>query len=230
MTNSKLRSKNDNNFRKCQAKLQGIYAISDEILTPYEILPQYLESALKGGIRIFQLRDKSHSDSWLYPVAKELMELCEQYNALFVINDRLDLALRLDAPALHLGKDDGEISLARARFKGILGASSYADLQRAKNLESLGVDYVAFGAFFPSPTKPNAPLAPLEILESAKAALKIPICAIGGISIHNIILLKNADMCAVISALWQCESHNVSLEIRCQNIYRNALTLSQALK
>lgn len=208
-----------------KSKLQGIYAISDEILTPYEILPQCLESALKAGVRIFQLRDKSHSDSWLYPMAKELMELCERYDALFVINDRLDLALRLNAPALHLGKDDEEISLARAHFKGILGTSSYADLQRAKDLESLSVDYVAFGAFFPSPTKPNAPLTPLEILESAKAALKIPICAIGGISTHNIHLLKNADMCAVISALWQCESQNASLEIRCQNIYRNALAL-----
>ncbi|TLD82151.1 thiamine phosphate synthase [Helicobacter sp. MIT 05-5293] len=205
--------------------LQGIYAISDEILTPYEILPQCLESALKGGVKIFQLRDKSHSDEFLYPVAKKLIGLCERYNALFVINDRLNLALRLNAPALHLGKDDGEIPLARARFKGILGASSYADLQKAKDLESLGVDYVAFGAFFPSPTKPSAPLAPLEILESAKGALKIPICAIGGISTYNIHLLKNADMCAVISSLWQnYQGKNDSLA---QAIYHNACDLRE---
>lgn len=98
-------------------KLQGIYAISDEILTPYEILPQCLESALKAGVKIFQLRDKSHSDSWLYPKAKELMALCEKYNALFVMNDRLNLALKLNAPALHLGKDDGVIAQARESFK-----------------------------------------------------------------------------------------------------------------
>lgn len=210
--------------------LQGIYAISDEILTPYEILPQCLESALKAGVKIFQLRDKSHSDSWLYPKAKELMALCEKYNALFVMNDRLDLALRLNAPALHLGKDDGAIARARERFKGILGASSYADLQRAKDLESLGVDYVAFGAFFSSLTKPNAPLAPLEILESAKASLNIPICAIGGISTQNIHLLKNADMCAIISALWGCKIQDSPLEIKCQNIYNNALALIQSLE
>lgn len=211
-------------------KLQGIYAISDEILTPYEILPQCLESALKAGVKIFQLRDKSHSDSWLYPQAKKLMALCEKYNALFVMNDRLNLALKLNAPALHLGKDDGVIAQARERFKGILGASSYADLQRAKDLESLGVNYVAFGAFFASPTKPNAPLAPLEILESAKASLNIPICAIGGISTQNIHLLKNADMCAVISSLWQCKIQDSPLEIKYQNIYHNALALIQSLE
>ncbi len=211
-------------------KLQGIYAISDEILTPYEILPQCLESALKAGVKIFQLRDKSHSDEWLYPIAKELLKLCERYNALFVLNDRLDLALRLNAPALHIGKDDGEFSRVRERFSGILGASSYGDLQKAQILESLGADYVAFGAFFPSPTKPNATAAPLELLPQAKQTLKIPICAIGGISTQNIHLLKNADMCAVISSLWQCKIQDSPLEIKYQNIYHNALALIQSLE
>lgn len=191
-------------------RLQGIYAISDEILTPYEILSQCVESALKAGVRIFQLRDKSHSDEWLCPIAKELLKLCERYNALFVLNDRLDLALRLNAPALHIGRDDGEFSRVRERFSGILGASSYGDLQRAKVLESLGADYVAFGAFFPSPTKPNAAAAPLELLIQAKQTLKIPICAIGGISTQNIHLLKNADMNAVISSLWANNSQDSS--------------------
>lgn len=191
-------------------RLQGIYAISDEILTPYEILSQCVESALKAGVRIFQLRDKSHSDEWLCPIAKELLKLCERYNALFVLNDKLDLALRLNAPALHIGKDDGEFSRVRERFSGILGASSYGDLQRAKVLESLGADYVAFGAFFPSPTKPNAAAAPLELLIQAKQTLKIPICAIGGISTQNIHLLKNADMNAVISSLWANNSQDSS--------------------
>ncbi|AWK61750.1 thiamine phosphate synthase [Helicobacter cinaedi] len=191
-------------------RLQGIYAISDEILTPYEILSQCVESALKAGVRIFQLRDKSHSDEWLCPIAKELLKLCERYNALFVLNDRLDLALRLNAPALHIGRDDGEFSRVRERFSGILGASSYGDLQRAKVLESLGADYVAFGAFFPSPTKPNAAAAPLELLIQAKQTLKIPICAIGGISTQNIHLLKNADMNAVINSLWANNSQDSS--------------------
>ncbi|MCX2716622.1 thiamine phosphate synthase [Helicobacter sp. MIT 21-1697] len=210
--------------------LQGIYAISDEILTPYEILPQCIESALKAGVRIFQLRDKSHSDAWLKPYALQAMALCERYDALFVLNDRLELALEINAPALHLGKDDNEFMEARARFSGILGASSYGDLERAQSLERLGADYVAFGAFFASPTKPNAPLAPLEILESAKATLSIPICAIGGINTTNIHLLKNANMCAVISALWQHKIQDSPLEIKYQNIHRNALALIQSLE
>ena len=191
-------------------KLQGIYAISDESLTPYAILPKCVESALKAGVRIFQLRDKSHSDAWLYPIAKELLGLCERYGALFVLNDRLELALRLNAPALHIGRDDGEFARVRERFGGILGASSYGDLHRAKILESLGADYVAFGAFFPSATKPNATPAPIEILPQAKQELCIPICAIGGISTHNIHLLKNADIHAVISSLWSYSSQDSS--------------------
>ena len=226
-------------------RLQGIYAISDEILTPYEILSQCVESALKAGVRIFQLRDKSHSDEWLCPIAKELLKLCERYNALFVLNDRLDLALRLNAPALHIGRDDGEFSRVRERFSGILGASSYGDLQRAKVLESLGSDYVAFGAFFPSPTKPNAAAAPLELLIQAKQTLKIPICAIGGISTQNIHLLKNADMNAVISSLWANNSQDSStlestrtnstytestLQNRLDSITHNAKALQQYCK
>ncbi|BAM12177.1 thiamine monophosphate synthase [Helicobacter cinaedi PAGU611] len=226
-------------------RLQGIYAISDEILTPYEILSQCVESALKAGVRIFQLRDKSHSDEWLCPIAKELLKLCERYNALFVLNDRLDLALRLNAPALHIGRDDGEFSRVRERFSGILGASSYGDLQRAKVLESLGADYVAFGAFFPSPTKPNAAAVPLELLIQAKQTLKIPICAIGGISTQNIHLLKNADMNAVISSLWANNSQDSStlestrtnstytestLQNRLDSITHNAKALQQYCK
>lgn len=226
-------------------KLQGIYAISDEILTPYEILSQCLESALKAGVRIFQLRDKSHSDEWLYPIARELLELCGRYNALFVLNDRLDLALRLNAPALHIGKDDGEFGYVRERFSGILGASSYGDLQKAQILESLGADYVAFGAFFPSPTKPNATPAPLELLTQAKQTLKIPICAIGGISTQNIHLLKNADMHAVISSLWPHNTQDSStpksihiqsthtesaLQNRLDSITHNAKALQKALE
>lgn len=207
--------------------LQGIYAISDEILIPYEILPQCVESALKAGIRIFQLRDKSHSDEWLYPIAKELLELCERYNALFVLNDRLELALKLNAPALHIGKDDGEFVRVRERFSGILGASSYGDLQRAKILESLGADYVAFGAFFPSLTKPNAKPAPLELLTQAKQELHIPICAIGGISTQNIHLLKNADMHAVISSLW---SHNIQDSSTLESIRTNPAYTESALQ
>lgn len=130
-------------------KLQGIYAISDEILTPYEILPQCVESTLKAGVRIFQLRDKSHSDEWLYPIAKELLELCERYNALFVLNDRLELALKLNAPAIHIGKDDGEFVRVRERFSGILGASSYGDFTKGKDSRIFRGGLCGFWCVFP---------------------------------------------------------------------------------
>lgn len=219
------------------SSLCGIYAISNELVTPYEILPLCVESALKAGVKIFQLRDKTHSDEWLYPYAKELLELCEHYGALFVLNDRLELALKLNAKALHIGRDDASsqsaLSRVRQRFKGILGVSSYGDLQRAKFLESMGVDYVAFGAFFPSSTKPNAPRASLEILARAKAELTLPICAIGGISTSNIQLLKIADMHAVIGSLWGgglLDSSPKGLQSYTEFIAHNVKALQNALE
>ena len=219
-----------------KSSLQGIYAISNELVTPYEILPLCVESALRAGVKIFQLRDKTHSDEWLYPYAKRLLELCEHYGALFVLNDRLELALKLNAKALHIGKDDASspsaLARVRQRFRGVLGVSSYGDLQRAKSLESMGVDYVAFGAFFPSPTKPNAPRAPLEILAHATAELTLPICAIGGISTNNINLLKIADMHAVISSLWGSgllDSSSKGLQSYLESIAHNVKALQNAL-
>lgn len=203
-------------------QLQGIYAISDEILTPYDILPQMLETALKAGVSIFQLRDKHTSDNELESIAKPLMALCERYNALFVLNDRVELAIKLQAKALHIGENDGDIASIRARFKGILGVSCYDSIKKAKVAKAMGADYVAFGAMFASKTKPNAKIAPLELLDKAKA-LDIPICAIGGINADNIALLHNAQMCAIISAIW--DSPSPDLSTRLESIAKNVSAL-----
>ncbi|WP_066388265.1 thiamine phosphate synthase [Helicobacter himalayensis] len=193
--------------------LQGLYGISDTILTPYESLESQLKDAIKGGLKIFQLRDKTSDRNALIEKIYRLSELCAKKNVLFVLNDHIDLASRLKIQALHIGRnthtqtlDDMQylkyFSKARKQFSGILGASAYGDISLAKKLENLGADYVAFGAIFPSITKPKAPCIGVEILSQAKDILKIPICAIGGISKENINLLKIADMCALISDLW----------------------------
>ncbi|WP_394959573.1 thiamine phosphate synthase [uncultured Helicobacter sp.] len=182
--------------------LSGVYGISDEILTPFSTLAHQVQEAIAGGMKIFQFRDKNSLDKDIIEIVQHLMDICVKSNVLFVLNDRVELAIALGVPALHIGESDGDLPLIRKRFKGILGVSSYGDLARAQKMESSGADYVAFGAMFPSPTKPNAPWVGIEILQRAREALEIPICAIGGISRDNIRMLKNADMCAVISSLW----------------------------
>jgi thiamine-phosphate pyrophosphorylase len=189
-------------------KLAGLYAITDERLTPYEEgkIFQLVEKVLKGGARVVQLRDKTNPDEKLIPIAEKLRELCQAYSALFIVNDRVRLAKEVSADGVHVGKDDEGIALVRKLLPkdAVVGVSCYADLERAKRAQSLGASYVAFGSFFPSPTKPKASLAPFEILEQAKKELSIPICAIGGITLEKaeILLKHGADLIAVISDLW----------------------------
>ncbi|WP_163498708.1 thiamine phosphate synthase [Helicobacter suis] len=183
-------------------ELKGLYAISDEKLTPYSNLSKLLEQAILGGIKLFQLRDKSHSDQDLRGLVNELSCLCAENNVGFILNDRLELALECGVFGLHLGAKDTPLQEARSLFKGVIGVSCYGDLQRALEAQQMGADYVAFGACFVSQTKPNAPRIDLKILQEARACLKIPICAIGGITPTNVNQLGNVDLVAVVASLW----------------------------
>ncbi|WP_038057455.1 thiamine phosphate synthase [Thermodesulfobacterium hydrogeniphilum] len=190
--------------------LKGFYVITDEKLTPYEnnqILKK-VEEALKGGTKIVQLRDKTHSNNFLIPYAKKLKNLCQKYGALFIIDDRIELVLEVNADGVHLGKDDFPPEEARKILKNkIIGVSCYGDLERAKFMESLSVNYVTFGSFYSSPTKPEAKVISKDILVQAKRILKIPICAIGGINLERAkeLVSLGADMIAVVSDIWQAK-------------------------
>lgn len=182
--------------------LSGLYGISDEILTPYDSIFDSLHKAILGGMKIFQLRDKSHCDNELFGISAKIRDFCIQRDVLFVVNDRIELANAINAKALHIGGEDCDLKIARKNFSGKIGVSCYDSLDLALEAEEGGADYVAFGAFFPSNTKPNAKKASITTLLEAKKRLKIPICAIGGISAENVSVLKNADMIAVIGNLW----------------------------
>lgn len=193
-----------------RVKLSGLYVITDERLTPYEggKIFELVERALKGGARLVQLRDKTSSDTELWELSLELKKLCHRYGALFIINDRVYLAKEVDADGVHLGKDDETLEEALKKLSGkIIGVSCYGSLERAKWAEKLGASYVAFGSFFPSPTKPEAEIAPLEILALAKREVKIPVCAIGGITLERAeeVIKACADLVAVISDIWLAE-------------------------
>lgn len=188
---------------------KGLYAITPTDLGDADLLYR-VEQALDGGVAILQYRDKSSDQKKRLQQASQLKKLCSQYQATFIVNDDLELAQGVNADGVHLGANDGDLLQTRERLGDgfIIGASCYNRMDLAIEAEKNGADYVAFGAFFNSPTKPNAVTAPLTLLTEAKKNLSIPICAIGGITQHNIteVISHGADMAAVISDLFYADS------------------------
>lgn len=188
--------------------LRGLYVLSDDILTPYETIFEQAKSALQSGATIFQLRDKSNDTKQIKKNAIELQLLCQAQDALFVLNDYVELAIELSCDGLHVGKSDyHRLEQIRQDFRGILGVSCYGDIEFAKKMQKMGMDYVAFGSFFPSPTKPHSNVVPLEIIQRAKQELSIPICVIGGINTSNLgeIMKYSPDMVCSVSDIWQAD-------------------------
>lgn len=186
-------------------KLRGLYVITDEKLTPYDKILKMVEEALKGGAKFVQLRDKTNSDDFLFSYGVLLKELCEKYNSYFIVNDRVDLAKKLDAHGVHIGKEDADIVHAKEKLKNkIIGVSCYGDIERARVMENSGASYVAFGSFYPSPTKPDSNVIDKSIIQEAKKILSIPVCVIGGLNVERAskLISLGADMVAVISDIW----------------------------
>lgn len=180
-----------------------IYAITpDEPDT--EILLAKTELILQAGIGMLQYRNKAASKQLRALQADALKSLCAVYQVPFVINDYIELCESVDADGVHLGGADGDIALARAKLGSdkIIGASCYNRLELAQQAQTAGASYVAFGACFPSSTKPNAVKADLSLFA---AELDIPKVAIGGITLENAHLLQTADAVAVINALYNAE-------------------------
>ncbi len=186
--------------------LNGLYVITDEHLTPDETVHSYVEDALKAGASIVQYRNKTKSDEAVEEVCRILQGLCRRHDVPFIIDDRPHLAAKIGADGLHIGKNDMPIEEARKIFpKGIIGVSCYGSIKKAKEAQEEGADYVAFGSFFTSPTKPHSGVISMNVLHKAKEAIDIPICAIGGISQTNIgqIAATKADMISVVSAAFK---------------------------
>jgi thiamine-phosphate pyrophosphorylase len=135
--------------------------------------------------------------------------LCLPYGVPLIVNDDIELARAMQADGVHLGESDGDPAIVRAELgsDALIGVSCYASLERAQAAKSQGASYLAFGAFFQSPTKPEARLADPSILRDAKK-LGLPLVAIGGIRSDNVSTLRNAgaDLIAVISGLWSARS------------------------
>ncbi len=191
------------------AVLRGLYAITDSALPAQQLLPA-VAAALRGGCRLVQYRDKSGNGAARLQQARDIVTLCNNFNARLLINDDVALALAVGAHGVHLGQQDTPLASARAALgtQAIVGVTCHGSLELARAAEAGGADYVAFGAFFASRTKMNAQRAPLPVLAQAKAVLKIPLVAIGGIDADNApqLLCAGADMIAVINGLFATDA------------------------
>lgn len=183
-----------------------LYAIADTQYLDDTRLIDAVAQAIAGGTRIIQYRDKKHAAAERARRASELAKLCRQQGALFIVNDDVVLAKQAQADGVHLGREDTAIVDAREQLgpKAIIGVSCYNELARAEAAEKQGADYVAFGRFFPSRTKPRAVQASLDLLREAKKKLHIPIVAIGGITPENgaALIAAGADALAVIEGVF----------------------------
>jgi len=188
-------------------KLSGIYAILPADLDTDELLKK-AESALKGGVKILQFRDKKHGYKRQIKRAKKLRQLTLEYEAVFIINDSVSLARDAEADGVHLGRDDAP-NLVQLRTEVgddfIIGLTCRADAAFAVSALRDGADYVSFGAVWATQSKSDVPVIGVNRLIKARQMFPDShICAIGGISVDNISEIKaaGADCAAVISALF----------------------------
>ena len=190
-----------------KSPIKGLYAITDPELITDEALLDTVKKAIEGGASIIQYRNKYASKTVQQQQAKQLSQLCKAHQVCFIINDDPELAKLVDADGVHVGKEDGKIADARKQLgkHAIIGVSCYNRLENAHNAIKQGADYVAFGRFFPSRTKPNAVQAELDLLEAAAKELTVPFVAIGGITRHNAtqLISRGAHAVAVINDLFQ---------------------------
>lgn len=183
----------------------GLYAITDPDLLPDERLMPAVEAAIRGGAVLVQYRDKTATDIDKLRRAKNLASLCRDAHVPLLINDDAQLARRAGADGVHIGQSDDALVEARKLLgeNAIIGVTCHADLELARKAIAGSADYIAFGRFFSSMTKPGAPGATVDILSQARK-LDHPVSAIGGITLENapLLLAHGAHLLAVIGGLF----------------------------
>jgi len=186
-------------------RLQGLYAVTSAS-SELDVLVRQVGQAIAGGTRLIQYRNKDQQDPQRLPKAQALLRLCRAHGVPLIINDDVELAASVAADGVHLGGEDMACIRARERLGAgaIIGISCYNQLERALAAQAQGADYVAFGRFFPSRSKPQAVQADLTLLQQARRCVRIPIAAIGGITPDNCrpLIEAGADMLAVIDAVY----------------------------
>lgn len=199
----------------------GLYAITDSQLTPPEALISSVEAALRGGAVLVQYREKNAPMAERLKQALDLQAACANAGVPLLINDDVELARRSGAAGVHLGQTDDSLDSARRLLgeEAIIGITCHADLHLAQTACSAGADYLAFGRFYTSTTKPGAPAAPPSVLTEARK-FERPLTAIGGITVDNgeSLIRAGADMLAVIGGLFGGDQQ--AIEQRAQTFTR----------
>lgn len=191
-----------------QTGISGLYAITPDVANTADLVAM-TQQALAGGARLVQYRNKSAADTLRLEQARALLQLCRTFSVPLIVNDHVDVAVEIGADGVHLGREDMTITgIAEVRRRlgvgKIIGVSCYNRLESAIEAEQQGADYVAFGTFFISATKPGAMVASTDLLREARKKLRIPVVAIGGITPDNAakLIAQGADAVAVINALF----------------------------
>ena len=187
----------------------SLYLVTDRKVLGGKELQGCIEEAIKGGVTLVQLREKNINSDDYYNLALIVKELVRKYRIPLIINDRVDIALAVDADGVHLGPDDLPIHVARGLMgpDKIIGASANC-IEEALNFQKQGADYLGIGALFPTETKSNTEHVTLEQLRAIKEAVRIPVVGIGGINLKNAPTVKAAgvDGIAVVSAILGSEN------------------------
>lgn len=192
-------------FSKLRLKDTKLYLVtnSDKFETEDAFL-NAVASALQGGVDIVQLREKTRNAAETLALAKKVKLLCDEFNAVFIVNDRVDIAYLSGADGVHLGQDDIDVESARKILgdNAIIGVSTHAP-EQAKKAEADGADYIGAGPVFTTPTKPGRASVGLEYIKWVSENIKIPAFAIGGIDFSNVdsVLQTGIGRIAVVRAI-----------------------------
>lgn len=196
--------------------MRGLYLITND--DAFDVLYQKLHIALQSGpIALIQYRRKQVMLAQQVREIEILLKLCQQYQVPLIINDNLVLA-RQFACGLHLGQGDGSLIDARAQLgtQAIIGRTCHDSLELAKQAVAEGASYLAFGAVFPSSTKPNAQRLSMVTLQQAKAQFELPICVIGGLTVENSqpLINLNIDLYALVGDVLNLDMDQVAQRVK----------------
>jgi len=195
---------------------RGLYAITDDALLAPGELPDAVEKAILGGAVAIQYRSKQGSIEARRAQALALQSVCRRHRVCLIVNDDVELARETGADGVHLGREDLPLPIARERLgpRAIIGVSCYNQPERALRAQQQGADYVAFGRFFPSTTKPRAVTATPAMLAKVRPRLSVPVVVIGGITPENgvSLLQAGADLLAVIHSVFGVDHPRTAAE------------------
>lgn len=186
-------------------KYLKLYAITDRGCLHGRDLAEQVELAIHGGVTCVQLREKNISDNELLAEAKALLKVCKPYGVPLIINDNWQVAVRSGADGVHVGIEDAPVAdIRNAAGKDFIIGATAKTVHQAQFAEASGADYLGVGAVFPSPTKKNALRITPDMLRDICRSVKIPVCAIGGISKDNVSEIKGCGQAgiAVVSAVF----------------------------